>query len=70
MVRLQTPCSEFQVRVMMFKLRAVECNCRVDFVDCAAYRILSTVVCVYVRLPWRKSQVPCESVHVLCRYVQ
>ena len=44
MVRFQTPCSNFQVGVVMFKVCVVDFNCRVDIVECAAYCILSTVV--------------------------
>ena len=44
MVRCQRPCSKFQVRVAMLKVRVVDFNCRVDIVECAAYCILSTVV--------------------------
>ena len=44
MVRCQTPCSNVQVCVVMFKVRVVDFNCRVDIVECAACCILWTVV--------------------------
>ena len=44
MVRFQTPSSKFQVRMVMFKVRVVDVNCRVDIVERVAYCILSAVV--------------------------
>ena len=70
MVRFQTPCSRFQVRVVMFKVRVVDFNCRVDIDECAAYSIVSTVVLLCPTARTYMSSAVCESLHVLCRYVQ
>ena len=44
MVRFQTPCSKFQVCVVLFKVCVVDFNCRVNIVECAAYCMLLTGV--------------------------
>ena len=44
MVRIQTPCGKSQVRVVIYKVRVVDLNCRADIVECAAHCPVSTVV--------------------------